>query len=86
MNISLHIIYESEIGRSLTAAKIHDRNLIKETAKAAINDAFKRAKMIADQDAFLGDVQTEEAERLQRVLQIMIPELNDKKTERQKLQ
>lgn len=86
MNVSLHLIYESEIGRSLTAAKVHNKKLIMETAKAAINDAFERAKMIADQDPFLGNVQREEAERLQKVLVIMVPELNDNKTERQKLQ
>ena len=86
MNVSLHIVYDSTIGRPLTAAKVHDQNLIKETAKAAINDAFERAKMVADQDAFLGDVQREEAERLQRVLKIMVPELNDTKTEGQNLQ
>ena len=86
MNVSLHLIYESGIGRPLTAAKIHDQELIKEAAKAAINDAFERAKMVAGEDAFLGDVQREEAERLQRVLQIMVPELNDPKLEGQSLQ
>jgi hypothetical protein len=76
MNVSLHLIYESEIGRPLTAAKVHDKNLIRQAARTAIKDAFERAKMVADQDTFLGDVQREEAERLQRVLQIMVPELN----------
>ena len=86
MNVSLHIVYDSTIGRPLTAAKTYDRSLIKETAKKAISTAFERAKMVADQDTFLGDVQREEAERLRRVLQIMVPELNDTKKEAQNLQ
>ena len=75
MNVSLHIVYESDVGRPLTAAKTNDRELIKLAAKTVIYEAFKRADTIRKSDKFLGDVQKEEAERLQRVLQILIPKL-----------
>jgi hypothetical protein len=75
MNISLHVVYEGDIGRPLTAAKTQDRELIKLAAKTVIYEAFKRAKKISESDKFLGDVQKEEAERLRKVLGIMIPDL-----------
>jgi len=77
MNVSLHIIYEGDVGRPLTAAKTHHRDLIAQAANAAIQEARERAESIGEVDAFLGEVQREEVERLQRVLRTMIPELNN---------
>lgn len=75
MNISLHIVYESELGKSLTAAKTYNRSLLKQTADTVINEAFEKANLTSESDVFVGEVQKQEAERLRRVLRIMIPEL-----------
>ena len=75
MNISLHIIYESDVGRPLTAAKTSDRKLLRQVAETVTREAFERAESVKKIDVFLGSVQEEEAKRLQKVLQTMIPEL-----------
>jgi hypothetical protein len=77
MNISLHIVYESKLGKSLTAAKTYNRSLIKQTADTVINEAFEKANFTGEADAFVGELQKEEAERLKKVLRIMIPELTN---------
>ena len=75
MDVSLHIIYEGNVGRPLTAAKTHDRELLVQAANPTIQEAFERAELIGVVDEFVGNVRREEAERLQRVLKTMIPEL-----------
>jgi tRNA uridine 5-carbamoylmethylation protein Kti12 len=75
MNISLHIVYESENGRFLTAAKTHNRKLIQQAAETTIQEASELAEVLRESDQFLANIQREEAERLQRVLKTMIPEL-----------
>ena len=82
MNASLHIVYESNAGRPLTAAKVRDQRLLVETAKTAIQEAFERAESVREMDEFLGHVQKEEAERLRKVLEIMVPELKQEKQRR----
>ena len=75
MNISLHIVYENGTGRPLTAAKTYNSALIREAAKVAIYEAFDKASLMTETDCFVGNIQREEAERLKRVLEIMIPGL-----------
>ena len=75
MNISLHIVYESGLGKSLTAAKTYNHFLIKQAADTVISEAYERANLMSGADVFVGEMQKEEAERLRRVLGIMIPEL-----------
>jgi hypothetical protein len=75
MNISLHIVYETDRGRPLTTAKTGDRELIGLAAKKAIQEAFEKACSLEKVDSFLGKVQKEEAERLQKILCVMVPEM-----------
>ena len=77
MNISLHIVYESDLEKSLTAAKTYNRPLIRQAADTVIDEAFERATLTSESDVFVGEVQKEEAKRLKRVLRIMIPELTN---------
>lgn len=75
MNISLHIVYEPEHGRPLTTAQTGDRELIGLVAKKVVKEAFEKACSVGKVDSFLGKVQKEEAERLQKILCVMVPEL-----------
>jgi len=75
MKTSLCIVYEGDIGRPLTAATIEDRQLLVEAAKKAIAEAHERAKAVMPVDAFVGKVHREEANRLKKVLGMLIPEL-----------
>ena len=71
----LAIVYEPERGRPFTVARVADRLLLVAVAQAAIAEAEGRASAIAEADEFLGTVQHEEAERIRRVLGILVPEL-----------
>jgi len=71
----LAILYEPERGRPLTVARVGDRRLLIAAAEAAIAEAGERARVLGDADEFLGAVQREEAERVRRVLTILVPEL-----------
>ncbi len=76
MDVSLRIVYESEgAGKALTAAKVTNQRLLIEAATAAVAEAYERAEAVAEVDSFLGDVHREEADRLARVLGMLIPEL-----------
>ena len=71
----LAILYEPERGRPLTVARVGDRRLLIAVAQAAIAEADERALALGEADEFLGAVQREEAERVRRVLAILVPEL-----------
>ena len=71
----LAILYEPERGRPLTVARVGDRRLLIAVAQAAIAEADERALSLSEADEFLGAVQREEAERVRRVLTILVPEL-----------
>lgn len=75
MKASLQIIYEGDYGRPLTAARIEDRQILIQAAKIAITEAFQKAEGVAEVDAFLGTIHQDEAERLAKVLGMLIPEL-----------
>ena len=74
---SVHLIYESGLGRPLTAARVDDRRLVKEVAAAAIREAYQQAETVGCVDQFVGEVQREEAARLERVLRKLVPELSE---------
>lgn len=71
----LAILYEPEHGRPLTVARVGDRRLLIAVAEAAIAEAVERATALTEADAILGAVQREEAERMRRVLTLIVPEL-----------
>jgi hypothetical protein len=75
MNVSLHLIYEGKGGHLLTAAEVHDPDLICLAAKRAIGEAKERAYQTGLIDEFAGSIQKEDAERLEKVLGLLIPEL-----------
>jgi hypothetical protein len=77
MNISLHIVYQGPAGTPLTAAETKNRDLIRQAAKTTIREAFDSARLAGESDKFVGEVRKEGAERLKRVLKVMIPELNE---------
>ena len=73
----LAIFYEPERGRPLTIARVGNRRLLLAAAEAAIAEADERARALDEADGFLGAVQREEAERMRRVLGILLPELHE---------
>lgn len=75
MGVFLNIVYEGNAGRPLTAAKVTNRELLKLAGIEAVKEAFDRASMMAESDGLLGNMQKWEAERLKRVLQLLIPAL-----------
>jgi len=74
-NAGLAILYEPEAGRPLTVARISDRRLLVEAAEAAIREAWDQASALQDADEVLGAFQHEEAERIRRVLHLLVPEV-----------
>jgi hypothetical protein len=75
-NAGLAILYEPAAGRPLTVARIGDRRLLVAAAEAAIREARDYASALQDADAVLGAVQQEEAERVRRVLGLLVPEVD----------
>lgn len=73
--ISIHIVYQSEIGRPLTAARIPDTDLVVQVANRAIERAKREASAVTSIDAFVGQVKMEEAQKLEDVLRTLIPEM-----------
>lgn len=77
MNVSLHLVYEGDLGRPLTAARVTDRALIVRAARTAVKESYQKANSVGRIDSFLGDVHLEETRRLEKVLKVLIPEMND---------
>ncbi len=75
MQATLEIVYRGQIGHPLTAAVVEDRELLVAVAKAAIAEAHEKADAMEEVDEFVASLQLEEAERLERVLTRLIPEL-----------
>lgn len=75
MSVSLHIVYESRLGKRLTVVTTCDKDLIIEAAKRAIEEAYESADAMFAFDDIVAQAQKEEAERLKRILILLIPEL-----------
>jgi hypothetical protein len=84
-NAGLAILYEPEAGRPLTVARISDRRLLVAAAEAAIREARDHASALQDADEILGAVQQEEAERIRRVLGLLVPEVDSQTPQKPKL-
>ena len=84
-NAGLAILYEPEAGRPLTVARITDRRLLVAAAEAAIREAQDQASALQDADEVLGAFQHEEAERIRRVLGLLVPEVESQATRRLEL-
>lgn len=79
--VSLVLLYEpvSATGRPVPVARVADPRLILEVAEIAVHEAQARADALAGADDLLGEVEQEEATRLRRVLEILIPALRNLK-------
>jgi hypothetical protein len=76
MDVSLHLIYEIQGKPQISAARIKDKKLLVEAARRAIEEAERKAEEMAKIDELLGKLQAEEAERLGKVLTLLIPEVS----------
>jgi hypothetical protein len=74
-NISVLLVYESSYGRPVAVARSDSRNLLVRVAAAAIDEAQARAELLRQADQTLGEIEREEAIRLEKVLGMLIPEL-----------
>jgi len=73
--LSLHIVYQNDAGKAISAARVSDRLLLIQVAKKAIKEARNRAKSLMKVDSLIGEFQRDEAERLEKFLIILIPEI-----------
>ncbi|MFH1933690.1 MAG: hypothetical protein ABIN18_19205 [Pseudomonadota bacterium] len=76
--MALHLVYNTGFGRPLTAAKSSDPILINQVAQNSISRAYREAQAISLFDDFAGQVKSEEAARLERVLKTLLPDLESK--------
>ena len=74
--VALHIVYQDDVGKAISAVKISDRVLLIEAAKKAIKEARERGKSLTKTNPLIGKFQREEAERLEKFLVVLIPELD----------
>jgi hypothetical protein len=74
--ISIHLVYQSDIGRPLTACRVDDPDLVKEVANRAIQRAHREASAVSSLDRFVGEIKEQEATRLENVLRALVPELD----------
>ena len=68
MNFTVAILYAREGRRPLSIASITDRQLLEVVARRAISEADATATELAKDDPALGALQSEEANKLRRVL------------------
>lgn len=75
-SLTVFLVYETPGGSPVTVARVGSRGLVAHVAEAAITEAQARAELFREADQVLGDVEREEATRLERVLKMFVPELN----------
>ena len=73
--LSLHLVYQDNAGKAVSATQVKDRSLLVQAAKKAISEARDRAKEMRKLNPLIGRFQRQEAERLERLLTTLIPEL-----------
>jgi len=72
MNVVLAILYAPEGQKPLSIARIHDRPLLSAAAEEAIREADATASQLLEIDPMLGALQLEEANKLRRVLSMLL--------------
>ncbi|HWR49611.1 MAG TPA: hypothetical protein VN428_00790 [Bryobacteraceae bacterium] len=77
MFIGLAILLEPERGDPVTLAEVQDRQLLLTAAMEAIRAAEAKAHEWGAEDRVLGVLQAEEAARLRRALELVVPGLRD---------
>jgi len=73
MNVMLAILYAPEGQKPLSIARIYDRDLLSAAAETAIREAEATASDLMEEDPTLGALQLEEANKLRRVLSLLLP-------------
>jgi hypothetical protein len=73
--VGLHIILESDRGEFVTIARVKKRALLLDAAGVALLEAEQLAERMASEDSLLGELQRDEAGRLRRALECILPEL-----------
>src|SRR5215471_7397363 len=73
MNVMLAILYAPEGQKPLSIARVYDRALLSAVAERAIREAEMSANNLTDDDPTLAAVQLEEANKLRRVLGLLLP-------------
>jgi hypothetical protein len=73
--LGLYITFEPELGKPVTLAKVHDRELLKDAALSALSVAEHLVSEVEAQDKTLGELQRQEACRLRNALELVLPEL-----------
>jgi hypothetical protein len=73
--VSLCITFEPENGDRVTLARVQKRALLLDAAGEAILEAERLAAQMADEDTLLGELHRDEAGRLRRALELVLPEL-----------
>jgi hypothetical protein len=71
--IRLCILYERKGGPPLSLVKINDANLLSVAARVAIREADEAATELSEIDTVLAQLQVEEATKLRRVLDFLLP-------------
>ncbi len=77
--VNVLLVYNSDIGRPLTAASVTDPDIVLSVATRAIGRAYAEARAVLELDPFVGRVKRDEAERLHKVLVMLVPELENLK-------
>lgn len=72
MNMTLAILYAPEGHKPLSIARINDRSLLSAAAERAISEAEAAAIELMETDPTLGALQFEEANKLRRVLSLLV--------------
>ena len=62
-------------GAPVSLARVDDRGAVVSVARTAIDESRRRTSELADEDELLGQLQFEESNRLQRALELVLPEL-----------
>jgi hypothetical protein len=73
MNVMLAILYAPEGQKPVSVARIHDRALLSAAAEEAIREAEATANELMSDDPTLAALQLEEANKLRRVLGLLLP-------------
>ena len=74
-SVNLYITFEPERGKAVTVARVRDRSLLLDAAERAILEAESDAEALVTEDEILSELQRQDAARLRRALQLIIPEM-----------
>jgi len=72
---AIHLVYTSDTGRKFTAGVLDNPPLIREISEQIIQENKREAAEIAGDDPVLGQIKGDEVQRLERVLQAIVPGL-----------